>query len=74
MAAALVESWSLQSRRAQAHLFKKVALIITYTQERNLKSEKAHILKTKRRLREAGIKLSTLPTCCWTAEGRKIAL
>ena len=58
----LVHSLWLTGQVRTAFL-EKEAEIITETQQRNKKSQRSHVKARKRRLRELGIKLSSLRCC-----------
>jgi len=49
--------------QVRTSFLEKEAAIITETQQRNEKSQRSHVKTRKRRLRELGIKLSSLRCC-----------
>ncbi len=59
-----MQSWWLNGR-ASAKLIEHTAKCIQTTQQDNAKARKSHIKRTRRRLREIGIKLTQLKRCCW---------
>jgi hypothetical protein len=59
---AVVQSWWLDAA-ATAELFRRTAKKIQYHQRRNAAARKSHTKTTKRKLRQYGIKLSTLKRC-----------
>ena len=63
-AAALVQSWSLGKNAGQV-LLERTAENITYQQQQNAKARKSHTKRTRRKLRELGIRLATLTPCSW---------
>jgi hypothetical protein len=62
--AALVRSWWLE-QPVSARLLEKTATKINGKQQRNARSRRSHTKKTRRQLRELGIKLTQLPRCSW---------
>ena len=63
--AALVRSWWANGRAASERLLEKTAAKITHQQRRNAQARKSHTKRTRRRLRELGIKLTELKRCRW---------
>jgi hypothetical protein len=63
--AALVRCWGLPSRRSQEELLARAAREIARAQRRNARARKGHVKRTRRRLRELGIKLTELKRCQW---------
>jgi ribosomal 50S subunit-associated protein YjgA (DUF615 family) len=61
---ALVQSWWLNGR-ASPKLIEHIAECIHDTQQDNAKARKSHIKRTRRKLRQIGIKLTQLKRCCW---------
>ena len=61
-AGALVHSLWLTGQ-VRTSFLRKEAEIVTKTQQRNEKSQRSHVKTRKRRLRELGIKLSSLRCC-----------
>ena len=59
-----MQSWWL-SGRASAKLIEHTANCIQTTQQDNAKARKSHIKRTRRKLREIGIKLTQLKRCYW---------
>jgi hypothetical protein len=62
--AALIPFWWL-SLRAPKKLLERTAAEIERAQRRNATARKSHTKRTRRRLRESGIKLTELPRCKW---------
>lgn len=56
---AVVQSWWLDEESAE-RLFQRTAETIQYHQSRNAQSRASHDKATKRKLRQAGINVSTL--------------
>jgi hypothetical protein len=65
--AALVRSWWLSSAPATERLLAKAATKITWAQRRNAQARKSHAKRTRRKLRDLGIKLTELKRCRWDA-------
>jgi hypothetical protein len=63
--AALVRSWWLNGERTPSEVIEKTAKQIARTQKRNATARKSHTKRTRRRLRELGIKLTELKRCRW---------
>ena len=63
--AALVRSWGLTSRRSKEQVLEKAAKKITWAQRRNAAARKSHVKRTRRMLRELGIKLTGQERCRW---------
>ena len=59
-----MRSWWLNGRASSA-LIEHIAQGIQATQQDNAKARKSHIKRTRRKLRETGIKLTQLKRCCW---------
>ncbi len=59
-----MQSWWLNGRASPA-LIEHIAEDIQGTQRDNAKARKSHIKRTRRKLREIGIKLTQLKRCCW---------
>jgi ribosomal 50S subunit-associated protein YjgA (DUF615 family) len=62
--AELLPSWWLTGR-ASAALIQNTARKIQETQQDNAKSRRSHIKRTRRKLRDLGITLTTLKRCEW---------
>jgi len=59
-----VQSWWLNGR-ASAALLAHVAATIQYRQQRNAQARKSHAKRTRKKLREKGIKLTEIVRCRW---------
>ncbi len=62
--AAIIPFWWLNLRPPKA-LLERTSAEIERAQRRNAAARKSHIKRTRRRLRELGIKLTGLPRCKW---------
>ena len=62
--AALIPCWWLE-QRPSAKLLERTAAELQRTQQRNAVARKSHSKRTRRRLRELGIKLTDLQHCHW---------
>lgn len=62
--AALIPFWWLSLPPPKA-LLERTSAEIRRTQRRNALARKCHTKRTRRRLRESGIKLTGLPHCRW---------
>jgi hypothetical protein len=62
--AALIPSWWLNLCPPQ-ELLERTSAEIERAQRRNAAARKGHTKRTRRRLRELGIKLTELPRCKW---------
>jgi len=60
--AGLIESWWLNGR-VSARLLEKLAEKIQDTQQKNAKSRRSHEKRTRRKLRQLGIKLTCTERC-----------
>jgi hypothetical protein len=63
--AALVRSWWLNGERTPSKVIEKTVKKLARTQKRNAAARKSHTQRTRRRLRELGIKLTELQRCRW---------
>jgi len=63
--AALVRCWGLTSRRSKEQVLEKAAKKITWAQRRNAAARRSHVKRTRRRLRELGIRLTEAKRCTW---------
>lgn len=61
---ALVQSWWLNGR-ASAKLIEQTASTTAHWQQRNAAARKYHTKRTRKKLREIGIKLNDLIRCKW---------
>jgi hypothetical protein len=68
--AALIPSWWL-GQRVTMQLLLKTAAKIRRTQWRNALARECHAKRTRKRLRELGIKLTILPRCLWNTTWRR---
>jgi hypothetical protein len=59
-----VQSWQLNGR-ASAALIEHTANTIAHWQERNATSRVCHTKRTRKKLREIGVKLKDLIRCKW---------
>ena len=59
-----MQSWWLNGR-ASPTLIKHIAERIQTTQQDNAKARKSHIKRTRRKLRQMGIKLTQTIQCYW---------
>jgi len=62
--AGLIESWWLNGR-VSARLLERLAEKIQDTQRQNAKARRSHEKRTRRRLRQLGIKLTQIERCWW---------
>ena len=62
--AAQIPFWWL-NQRPPRKLLERTSAEIRRAQRRNGMARKCHIKRTRRRLRDLGIKLTTLPRCKW---------
>ena len=63
--AVLIRAWWQDDREASTRLVEKTARKITKQQQRKAAARKSHSKRTRRKLRELGIKLTELPRCTW---------
>ncbi|PQO37789.1 hypothetical protein DTL21_07540 [Bremerella cremea] len=59
-----MQSWWLNGR-ASAALLDHVAATIQYCQQRNAQARRSHAKRTRRKLREKGVKLTEIERCRW---------
>jgi hypothetical protein len=57
------------SGRCGTRLLEKTTKELRYTQVRRAQARKSHTKATRRKLRAAGVRLTTLTRCCWAKDG-----
>ena len=61
---ALVQSWWLNARASTA-LLERTAEKINYHQQRNAIATRYHVKRTRKKLRQIGIRVSKIKKCVW---------